>query len=163
MPSIKQKIAAQKLSEIIRNPKGIKSTSMGKILREAGYSRHTSLKPKLVTEAKGFKEELEKIIPNNSLVQVHSQLIDAMILRRYCFAKGLSKKEILDLVEGIDGCRVKEVIKLKNGSSICYYWAPDYISRFKALELIFKLKGYPQSIANKGRSSVVKVEITNYH
>lgn len=46
----------RKISEDIRKGKLI---NQGKILRDVGYSKETSLKPKLVTETKAFKREME--------------------------------------------------------------------------------------------------------
>lgn len=74
MATIRQQIAAKKLSENIQN--GGKKTKQ-QILIESGYSQEVALKPKLVTESKGFKDELEQIFPINKAHNALANIIDS--------------------------------------------------------------------------------------
>ncbi len=67
MGSKRAKLAAQKLYEIIRKGMNFEGLTMGKILREVGYSRKTSLIPKLVTSTKTYNNELGIIIADPSI------------------------------------------------------------------------------------------------
>lgn len=75
MATTKQKIAVKKLSENIRNTKS-KSTSLGKILRESGYSESVSKSPQRVTESKGWKELMEECFPTEKIYKIHKKILD---------------------------------------------------------------------------------------
>lgn len=83
MPTIRQRIAAKKLSDSIR--KG-KPTSMRNLLKTAGYSSNTANKPSLITKSKGWKELVDKMLPEDQLLSIHQQL--------------LQKKEVVRLSNG---------------------------------------------------------------
>lgn len=59
MPTLRQQLVVQKISENIRNS-GFSKVSIGQILREAGYSNSVSLKPQLVTQSKNFQTLMER-------------------------------------------------------------------------------------------------------
>jgi len=73
MATTKQKIAAEKMSENIRNS-GSKST--GEILKESGYSDSVSKSPQRVTESKGWKELMEDYFPTKTVFRVHKKLLN---------------------------------------------------------------------------------------
>ncbi|KKP92994.1 MAG: hypothetical protein UR96_C0002G0023 [candidate division WS6 bacterium GW2011_GWC1_36_11] len=73
MATTKQKIAVKKISENVGNTK---PKSMGKILRESGYSESVSKSPRRVTESKGWKELLEDYFPSEELLKVHKRLLN---------------------------------------------------------------------------------------
>jgi hypothetical protein len=73
MATVKQKTAAKKMSENIRNS-GSKST--GQILRESGYSDSVSKSPQRVTESKGWKELMEEYFPTEKVFRVHKRLLN---------------------------------------------------------------------------------------
>lgn len=163
MSSLRQKLVVQKLSDAIRYSKDRKSVSMGKILREAGYSRQTSLKPKLVTETKGYKEELARLIPDLTLVRKHLELLDAYKLKTCSFDKRLSDKEIRKIIEGRTYHKVRDIVRNKNnGNAVCRYWAPDYMARLRALDMSFKIKGYYHLDKQPASNTPVVVKIVNY-
>lgn len=143
MASMRTKLVVQKISEIIRNVGSKKNLCMGKILREAGYSKQTSLKPKLVTSTKGFQDELAKTMPDITVVKAHAQLLHAVKLKKFLFDSCLSDKEIREMVEGISENKVREIVRGKRGhQTICYYWSPDGLIIDKALDIFYRLKGY---------------------
>lgn len=75
MPTIRQKLAVQKISDFIRNPNGL-SINYGQILRESGYSQSTSEKPHLVLQSKTFQIMLNKAMGNQDLeVKIQHHLL----------------------------------------------------------------------------------------
>ena len=59
MPSLNAQLVAQKVSETIRTGRKV---VLGEIIRNSGYSRETSLKPKLVTDTKSYKTAITPLI-----------------------------------------------------------------------------------------------------
>lgn len=64
MVTIKQKKAALLLSETIGKNK---STSMGQIMAEAGYSESTSKTPQRLTDSRGWKELMKEYFPDSRI------------------------------------------------------------------------------------------------
>lgn len=120
MATTRQKIAAKKLSENIRN-QGSKKP-MGKILKEAGYSESVSKSPQRVTETKGWKELMEEYFPNEYIYKIHKKILD--------------KKEII-VYKG-------EFIKTRQPHSDVKY-ALDMIYKLKGL---YKENEFSVSISN---------------
>jgi hypothetical protein len=145
MASVRAKIAVQKLSENIRNSGGKKSISMGKVLREAGYSKQTSLKPKLVTETKGFKDELSNLMPDKTIIEKHGELINAVKLNKMVFDSSVSDLDIKKIVEWSAGFKVMKVVRKKGSKQVvCFYWSPDYMTRLVAINMGYKIKNLYQ-------------------
>ncbi|TRZ50707.1 hypothetical protein D4R99_05595 [bacterium] len=162
MASLRTKLVVQKISEIIRNSGNNESICMGKILREAGYSKQTSLKPKLVTETNGYKEEMAKLLPDLVLVNKHEELLNAYKLKTTRIDKRLSDKEIKEIVEGLPDCKVRDIVRNKNsGSAVCRYWAPDYMTRLSALDMMYKIMGYYHQ-HKQSANNPVEVRFINY-
>lgn len=67
-PTIKQKIAFKKLAE--------NGGTLGKALKEAGYSEEVQTNPKKVTESLGWKSLMEQYLPDKLLVERHNQLLN---------------------------------------------------------------------------------------
>jgi hypothetical protein len=81
--------------------------TMGKVLRQAGYSKSVSEKPKLVTETKGWKELLASIV-NEPLVEKLKELAlcdDKRIAHEAC------KTILLDL-KGLGAEKTTKIIGL---------------------------------------------------
>jgi len=163
MSSIRQQIAVQKLSEIIGNSKGQKHISMGRILREAGYSNETSKTPQLVTESKGFKKELAKLVPDEVLIKKHTELLNAYKLKTYSFDKRLSNKEISEIIE-LDGkYNVMDIIRNEGGKkAFCRYWSPDYMVRLSALDMFYKVKNLYPSKKHPNNVAPIILKTINY-
>lgn len=163
MSSLRQKLVVQKLSENIRNSGGNKGINMGKILREAGYSKQTSLKPKLVTETKGFKEESNKLIPDLTLVKKHVELLNAYKQKTARFPKVFSDKEIREIIERLTDHKVMDIVRnKKSGNATCRYWSPDGMLRLSALDMVYKIKGYYHLSKEPTTETPTVVEILNY-
>src|SRR3990167_1099844 len=65
MTSVKQKVAFKEVTENHR--------SVSDAMRVAGYSLSSATKPKNLTETKGWKEMLDKYLPDDDLAQVHRE------------------------------------------------------------------------------------------
>lgn len=137
MATPRQRKAAQKAAENVRkaHPKPI-----GTILRESGYSKSTSEKPKRVTASKGFNELMEEYLPEQDVARVHRELLHSNELQNYIFPLSLDDKEIQHIVESVSGCRLIRIKKLHT-SKYAYYWAPKPMARKDGIDMAYKLRG----------------------
>ena len=67
--TLKQKRA---FKEIVENHRSVSSA-----MREVGYKATTATVPKNLTESKGWKELLNKYLPDDKLLQKHNQALEA--------------------------------------------------------------------------------------
>lgn len=99
MATLKQKIVAKEVLEIVRNGKGNgkgNKSTYGKILRKAGYSRKSSIQPSRVMRSKGVKEELLPVL--ESLQKINDNAIRELIRR----GQSLQFEKYNNLAEGIE-------------------------------------------------------------
>lgn len=66
MPTLRQQLAIQKISDFIRNPQG-NIFNMGKILEESGYSSSVCKKPHLIVKSTGFQAALNTALADLDL------------------------------------------------------------------------------------------------
>lgn len=92
MGSVAAKKVAREVSETLR--KG-KRPVMGKIIRKAGYSKQTSLRPKNVTETKSYKDAIANDPFVKAMIKERDAAIKAMVKKR-------GKAKYRDLVDGFD-------------------------------------------------------------
>ncbi len=95
MGSIKAQRVAIKVSENLRNGK---PTNYGAIMREAGYSKQTSLRPKLVTETQAYKTALAT--ENKPLIEGLQEEITR--IKGALASKNLKHEEYRTLVGSLD-------------------------------------------------------------
>lgn len=138
--TLKQKIAVKKLSEILGSVKNQKQITMGRILREAGYSLSVSKTPNLVTKTKGWKMLMKKFISDEVVMKAHKDLLHSCQLDHYVFPRSEEDKIIKEIVEDIPGCKLLKISKSQQ-SKRAYFWIPDNRSRSKAIDMVYKLKG----------------------
>ena len=60
---------------VIKNLSENVGKPIGEAMREAGYSESTSKTPKRLTERLGWKELMDRHLPDDLLAQVHSELL----------------------------------------------------------------------------------------
>lgn len=106
MPTIKQKLAASKLVE--------NGGIIGKAMISAGYSPATARTPQKLTERKGWKELMNKYLPDDKLLKKHNELLDK---KEYIVIGKIGEREVIPTGE-ID---------------------PNAVAR--GLDLAYKLKG----------------------
>ena len=73
MATPRQELAAKK---IVENLKSDKPLDKGEILENVGYSEGIAKSPNVVLESKGFKEILDKLLPDDKLAKKHEQLLE---------------------------------------------------------------------------------------
>ena len=67
----------QALNIKIQKIKEKKPIIMGRIMREAGYSKKASEYPKRLTESTGWKYLMDKHLPDERLAEIHSELLNS--------------------------------------------------------------------------------------
>lgn len=163
MSTNRQLIAVKKLAEIVRNTKSQKNVSMGRILREAGYSETVALHPDKVTDAKGFKELLEIYLPEEMVAKTHHELLLSAKLDSYIMDSKLTDDEITKIVESVPGCSTRKILRVKGRDTVSvYFWSPDGITRKGAVDMAYKIRGNYAAEKHEVTGSFDVVEITNY-
>ena len=161
LKSPNQLLAVKAVARSVRNAdkKGQKKISLGKILRDAGYSHSKSLSPSRVIGTLSFQTLLDKYLPDETLAEVHGDLLKASVLSHYVFPASESDEEIKEIIESVQGCKVMKIRK-QHSWKRAYFWTPDNNSRLKAISEAYKVKNkYP---AERLEVMVAKVEITQY-
>lgn|SRR3990167_5525225 len=69
MPTLRQK----KASTLVENGRTI-----GEVMKDAGYSPNTAKAPTKLTKSKGWIELMEKRLPDEKLLEVHNQGLEAV-------------------------------------------------------------------------------------
>lgn len=151
MPTPKQKLAFDLISENLRNPKP--DVTLGKTMLQAGYSPQVALKPKLVTESKGFRELMDAAgLDDASLTRKHKQLLESRELKQMMFDPQITDFEIEEIIVSA-GCTLLKIALVeveyttKKGEvktfekKACFYSAPDALAQDRALDKAYKLKG----------------------
>lgn len=110
MPTEKQRKAARIMAE--------NGGNASKAMREAGYSAVTAATPGKLTNSKGFRELLDEYLPEQKLLQVHKEGLDA---KKVISARVTSKEAGVDTDDFIE--------------------VPDHPTRHKFLETGYQLRG----------------------
>jgi hypothetical protein len=144
----KQLLVVQKLAEIVRKSgRKQKKISMGRLMREAGYSVNFSKKPSVLVESDNFQRLLEKHLPDTLLTSTHGQLIKASRLGSYVFKGSQKDDEIRQVIEKVEGCELIRIATYKENGKLkkrAYFKAPDNQTRQRAISEAYRLKNkYP--------------------
>lgn len=157
-PTKKQELAFKALQEMLRNPKGRKGITMGKILKEAGYSKSMQESPNKITNSQGWQQLMEEHFPDGLLTEKMGEQLNAQEIDHYVFSSKTPDEEIKDLIEKDFGFKVMRISKADTWKR-AYFSVPDHNSRDKMIEKVLKLKNkYP---AEKHEHFVAKVEIVD--
>lgn len=120
MGSITAREVAREVSETIRNEKPV---NLGKIIQKKGYSKSTSLKPKLVTGTKSYQEQNAPLV--KQMERERQRIIKAME------EKDLTQVQYQHLAEVVDKFS-KNINLLKGGEdpetpkvTVINYFAPN--------------------------------------
>lgn len=152
-PTIQQIIAFNLLSDAILNKKAT-ALNMGSILRQAGYSQETSETPKLVTESKGFKQLLDKYLPDDKLLRNHAELLDTRTIEHMVFPLNVSDEEITDLLND-NGCTPKKFMHGEQSTHV-WFFMKDANALKNGLDMGYKLKGhYKQDQTDESAASKI--------
>lgn len=162
MATIKQRVAAKKIAENLRKPKG-KRKSLQKIMLESGYSEETSKAPQNLTSSKSFQELLDEMIPNDMVVETQKILLKAVKIETFKFPIYLSDEEIRDAVEDIEGHKLRKVFRNEQkGVATAIVWVRDGIINDKALDKVYKLRGQYAAEKHEITGNIDVIEINNY-
>lgn len=137
--STRQKIAIEKLTEIIRSGGNLKHISIGKILRDSGYSDEYSEQPKVIMKGKNFQELLNHYLPDDNILEAHKGILSASKLEHHIFPDKESDEIIRETVESVAGCKLQRISKIGNYKH-AYYYIPDSQSQMKAISEAYKIK-----------------------
>ncbi len=122
MATVKQKLAFKKMLENRGNA--------SKAMTKAGYSKAMAKNPQSMTRSKGFRELLEKYLPDSSLAAKHKAL--------------MNKKEMI-------------VVGIGKGYSKIENTGQPHTDVAKALDMAYKLKGaYPKE-GGEGNKTLILV------
>ena len=157
--SPRQLVVVKKLSAIIRENKGNKKITMGKLMREAGYSPTYSKHVGKLVKSKTFQELLEEYLPDDMLSKTHANITQAKSIDHRTFPKSMTDKEMTTVIESVAGCKVK---KIKHGDSAnhVWFWMPDNTNRLNAIKEAYKVKNkYP---AERHEHQIMAINVTKY-
>lgn len=139
MATENQKIVAKRVAAKVG--KGGK-VSISKEMRESGvYSESVSKNPEKLTGSKGWKELMERYLPDETLGAIHEELLNAKHLDHMVFppTAKLTDPEIKEYIEAC-GCKLRRISHGEQAIHVFFY-APDNRARKDALDMAFKLKG----------------------
>lgn len=97
---------------------------------EVGYAENTAIAPQNVTESKGWIELMDQYLPDEKLLEVHEQGLEAM--------KPIGA---LVLVRNDKNGKSEQVLKDNEGM----IEVPDHATRAKFLDMAYKVKGKTNS------------------
>lgn len=134
MPTFRQKRAFEKTIETQGN--------VSKAMLEAGYSKSHAHNPQSLTNSKGFKEMLDKLVPEKALIKKVQEMLSHGDLVHKDFPADLG----ITAIEAIFKKAKIEILYIKQNTSkkpyiTVYYMQPDAITQDKALDKLFRLHG----------------------
>ena len=160
-PTYNQQIAFKKLSEIVGKKGKRRRITLGKILRESGYSVSTSKTPAKVTKRKGWKKLMAEHYPDKELVKAEGAQLHASGQTHYVFPLGESDEEIKKIIEGFPNCKLLK-IRIQGNWKRAYYFVPDNTAIGKSLDRIYKLKNKYPAEKHKIEGEIKTIKIINY-
>lgn len=73
--TMKQKLASKKILENPHRP-------ISEVMEEVGYAHNTAIHPKDLTESNGWKQLMDKYLPDDELLKVHKRGLNARLGRK---------------------------------------------------------------------------------
>ena len=111
---------------------------MTKAVIDAGYTPNYAKSGRLL-KTKSWQDKAEFYLEDSFLLETHNELVAAKKLDYMLFNPDIKDEDIYELIESV-GCVPKKIIHGVAGTH-AYYFAPDNVSRNKALELAYKIRG----------------------
>jgi len=137
-PTIAAEKVAAKILGNIGNKKG-RNTSIGQAMREAGLSPAYADNPQLFTKTDGWKQLVERYLPDDLVMKVHLGLLSARRLDHMVFPTNIDNKLIKELLDSV-GCTLRKIVEGEQAKH-AYFWSPDNKARNEALDKAIKIKG----------------------
>lgn len=166
-PSFRQKAAVEKLVELGGKLKGRQGkVTLGRILKEVGYSPAIQKTPQKVTESKGWQYLMQKHFPDHEVAEAESNQLHASHRGHYVFPGTEKDSVIKEMIESVKGCRLlrisERVTKRKRKVKDAYFVSPDNIAIGKSLDRIYRMKKrYPKEKENDSPTDI-KILVINY-
>lgn len=151
MATIKQKKAIDKLVE--------NGGNISKAMRDVGYSPQTAKTPQKLTESKGWKELMDKYLPDSLIAKKHNELLNASGIDHMVFPLNVSDKEIKELLKEAN-CIVKKIMHSETQTHV-WFFSADNNARKNALDMAYKLKGSYQVELGETDETKVNVNVIN--
>lgn len=121
-----------------------RKVSVSRAIRESGlYSPSYAEQPQKLTRSKGWKELVEKNLPDSFLTQRHRKLFDQVRVEYFSFGLKKSDEEITAAVK--DAGLELINISYTADSKLAWYSVSDVHAVTKALEMAHKIKGVYQA------------------
>ncbi len=126
--------------------KGGKPQSLGASLRQAGYSESYARNPQKIKKTKKWKEMIATVESpevNFHAIRVHRDLMEAKKLTTRTFPAEFTAdiiQEILDLPD----IQILSIKPYSKGVHVTYF-EPDLVTRGKALDMVYKIRGLYKS------------------
>lgn len=127
------------MANVIKQAKSSKKISISKAMKDAGLSDSYSKASTQLTNTKGWKELVEKHMPDSFLTKRHRQLFDQKKVEYFSFGLKKTDDEITQAVE--DAGLELINISYTTDSKLAWYSVPDVHAVTKALEMAHKIKG----------------------
>lgn len=136
-PTVQQIVAFNLLKKSLSSAT---PTTIGNILRQAGFAESVALTPKKVTDSQGFKALMEQHYNKEKRIAKHKQLLETVKVEHMVFPRAMTDAEITEVIESVPGCKVK---KIKHGDqqNHAYFWIPDGGLQLAALDKLYKVTG----------------------
>jgi len=147
MPTIKQKKAFKEV---------LKGSTITGAMKKAGYSESTTTTTGKLTNTDGWKELMNKYLPDDKLADHHNQLLNQKRLDYFVFPKNMEDEEIEISVKEA-GLKVVN-IRMSDKGKMAFYSTDDAMAKKSALDMAYKLKG--SYAAEKQQNVNVNVEVT---
>ena len=113
--------------------------SIGKAMRDAGFSKRYANNPQELTRTPSFQKLMKDILPDDFLANLHKDLLSSKRVISAPFHNKLKDDEIKALLEGEDFRFIGT--KRFMTTAIVYFAVPDTMTRGKMLELAYKVRG----------------------
>ncbi|KKK95757.1 hypothetical protein LCGC14_2669610, partial [marine sediment metagenome] len=131
-----------------------------KTMREVGYSENTINTPKNLTNSKGFKELMEKNLPNELLTKKHKALLNSKRIEHLVFPVKTEDKAIVKLLNSVN-CTVRKIQHGETAKHV-WFWSQNDRALKDGLDMAYKLKGKyapTKSIQLKVERKIIDPEI----
>lgn len=151
MTTLKQNRVLQIIHE---NPR----ISLRAAMLRSGYSIHTANHPRDLINSQGWKELMERFLPDIKVINTHSELLDASRIKKMTLGRNKSDEFIKSLFRPLKKSGIR-LLDIKNIGSrrVIFYSAPDNSKRLSALDMAYRVKGYYSSRGSVGKGPLVKV------
>ncbi len=147
---------------------GVNGGNISKAMKAAGYGKEVSKRTDKLTKTKGWKELMEKHLPDSLLGKKHKELLESRKLEHMTFpplrepkeadeelsddmdeeslgevvdvgGEQISDEDIKDMLASVN-CVVRKIVHGEMARHV-YFWAKDNRSVKEALDMAYKLKG----------------------